>query len=120
MRMPPRDSLFQEMGDVMPLAGYFLLEYVPEDGRGMPAHLDKMPLVGFVFARVKITDWFSLFPLTLRGIYIHEKNNPPTILCPCGGVLCKDVFFDSLDDYMQAMAYKHSYDAEIKEPPPWN
>jgi hypothetical protein len=116
MKIPPRDPL-QGMGDVMPMAGYFLIEYIPDDDRGMPAHLDKMPLVGFAFAQLKITDWSSLFPLTLRGIYIHEKNNPPTILCPCGGVLHKDIFFDCLDDYMQAMAYKHAYD---KENIPWD
>jgi hypothetical protein len=99
---------FFEIGKVIPLQGHFLLEYTPDDGRGFIAHVDKIPLIGFAFALVE--NRLGFFPLTLRGLHIHEEDKPPTILCPSGGVLAKDVFLDSLDDFMQAMNYKHSMD----------
>jgi hypothetical protein len=106
MKTTSNDQAFYELNKMMPLSGYFILEYTPDDGRGMIAHVDKIPLVGI--ANALIENKFGWFPVTLRGIYLHDEENPPTILCPCGGVLTKDVFLDSLDDFMQAMAYRHS------------
>jgi hypothetical protein len=106
MNLNPNNRLIFELGKVIAVQGYFLLEYTPDDGRGFIAHVDKVPLIGFAFAVVE--NKLGMFPLTLRGLYIHEENNLPSILCPCGGVLSKDVFLDSLEDFMQAMEYKHS------------
>lgn len=111
MNLTPTNIQFFELGTVITLQGHFLLEYTPDDGRGLIAHVDKIPLIGFAFALVEKR--FGMFPLTPRGLYIHEEDKPPTILCPCGGVLVKDVFLDNLDDFMQAMNYKHSMDKRV-------
>lgn len=108
MNLTPTNQQFFEIGKVIPLQGHFLLEYTPDDGRGFIAHVDKIPLIGFAF--VVIEKRLEMFPLTLRGLYIHESDKQPTILCPCGGVLAKDVFLDTLEDFMQAMCYKYSMD----------
>lgn len=111
MNLISTNSQFFDIGKVIPLQGYFLLEYTPDDGRGCIAHVDKIPLIGFAFALVE--NKFGMFPLTPRGLYIYEDNKLPTILCPCGGVCSggdedHDVFMDNLADFMQAKAMLHS------------
>lgn len=96
-----------EIGQVIPLTGYFLLEYTPDDGRGRIADVDKTPLIGFATALVN--NKFGIFPMTLRGLHLHAPEKRPTILCPCGGIQGNDVFFDSMSDYMQAMEYLHTW-----------
>lgn len=96
-----------EIGEVIPLTGYYLLEYIPDDGRGRIAFVDKTPLIGF--ATAVVNNKFGIFPMTLRGFHFHAPDKPPTILCPCGGILADDVFLDDLGDYMQAMKWKHEF-----------
>lgn len=93
--------------------GYFLLEYVPDDGRGFPAHTYKTLIIGF--ALVLMDEEIRCFPTTLHDIYFYEKGNPPTILCPCGGVQCSEVFLDDIDDFMNAMKYRHEYATNNKK-----
>lgn len=102
-----------EISFMLPLpAGYYVLEYIPDDGRGCPSHIEKTPIIGM--AHVFFKNKRCLFPVTLLEVLFHEENNAPTILCPCGGVQSggeknRNVFFDSLDDFMEGMDYIHKY-----------
>lgn len=95
--------------------GHFLLEYTPDDGRGRIAHVDKMPLLGFVDCSIgnctedgfkRLRRWL---PVTVNGVQYHEIDQHLTILFPCGGVQNKEGFLDFLDDFMLAMDYRHKY-----------
>lgn len=108
MNLIPANQQFFELNKVIHSQGYFLLEYTPDDGRGFIAHIEKVPLIGFAF--VLVEKRLEMFPLTLRGLYIHKSDKQPAILCPWGGVLAKDVILDTLEDFIQAMSYKHSVD----------